>query len=37
MFLLGDKARFFCGSIVVCDGGTEALLRPDVYPTRWDL
>jgi NAD(P)-dependent dehydrogenase (short-subunit alcohol dehydrogenase family) len=35
-FLLSDKARFFSGSIVLCDGGTEALLRPDSYPTRWE-
>lgn len=37
VFMLSDKARFFCGSIVLCDGGTEALLRPDAYPTRWEL
>src|SRR5438067_994485 len=28
-FLLGGKATFFCGAFLVCDGGTEALLRPD--------
>jgi NAD(P)-dependent dehydrogenase (short-subunit alcohol dehydrogenase family) len=37
VFLLSDRARFFCGSIVLCDGGSEALLRPDAYPTRWEL
>ena len=36
-FMLSDKARFFSGSIVLCDGGTEALLRPDAYPTRWNI
>lgn len=36
-FLLSDDASFFCGSFVVCDGGTEALLRPDDWPARWDL
>jgi len=28
-FLLGPQARFFCGSIVYIDGGTDALFRPD--------
>ena len=36
-FLLGSESSFFCGSIVVCDGGSEALLRPDDWPTPWDL
>jgi len=36
-FLLSDRARFFSGSIVLCDGGTESLLRPEVYPTRWEI
>ncbi len=36
-FMLSDKARFFSGSIVLCDGGTEALLRPESYPTPWDI
>ena len=36
-FMLSDKARFFSGSIVLCDGGTEALLRPESYPTHWDI
>jgi len=31
VFLLGPDARFFCGSVVFCDGGTDALLRPDAY------
>jgi NAD(P)-dependent dehydrogenase (short-subunit alcohol dehydrogenase family) len=34
-FLLGEHGRFFCGSVVLCDGGTEALLRPDDWPARW--
>jgi hypothetical protein len=33
-FLL-TKATFMVGSIVLADGGTEAQLRPDVYPTPW--
>jgi NAD(P)-dependent dehydrogenase (short-subunit alcohol dehydrogenase family) len=36
-FLLSGEASFFCGSVLVCDGGTEALLRPDIWPQRWDL
>jgi NAD(P)-dependent dehydrogenase (short-subunit alcohol dehydrogenase family) len=34
-FLLGDSGGFFCGSVLLCDGGTEALLRPDDWPARW--
>ena len=32
-FLLGPDARFFCGSVVFVDGGTDAQLRPDAYPS----
>lgn len=32
-FLLGPDARFFCGSVVFVDGGTDALLRADDAPT----
>jgi NAD(P)-dependent dehydrogenase (short-subunit alcohol dehydrogenase family) len=32
-FLLGPDARFFCGSFLVVDGGTDALLRSDAVPT----
>jgi NAD(P)-dependent dehydrogenase (short-subunit alcohol dehydrogenase family) len=31
-FLLGPEARFFVGSIIFCDGGTDALARPDDWP-----
>lgn len=31
-FLLGPDARFFCGSVVFVDGGTDALLRADAFP-----
>lgn len=31
-FLLGPDARFFCGSIVFVDGGTDAQLRADDFP-----
>ena len=31
-FLLGPDARFFCGSVVFVDGGTDALLRADDSP-----
>lgn len=34
-FLLGPDARFFCGSVVFVDGGTDALLRPDDVPQPW--
>jgi NAD(P)-dependent dehydrogenase (short-subunit alcohol dehydrogenase family) len=31
-FLLGPDARFFCGSVVFVDGGTDAQARPDDFP-----
>lgn len=31
-FLLGPDARYFCGSVVYLDGGTDALLRADDFP-----
>jgi len=34
-FLLGPDARFFCGSVVFVDGGTDAHLRPDDVPLPW--
>jgi NAD(P)-dependent dehydrogenase (short-subunit alcohol dehydrogenase family) len=34
-FLLGPDARFFCGSVVWLDGGSDALLRPDDWPAPW--
>ena len=36
-FLLGPDARFFCGSLILCDGGTEATFRPLDWPARWEL
>ena len=36
-FLLGPEASFFVGSIVLCDGGTEAQFRPDDWPAPWVL
>ncbi len=36
-FLLGPDGSYFCGSIVLVDGGTEALLRPDDWPAPWQL
>jgi NAD(P)-dependent dehydrogenase (short-subunit alcohol dehydrogenase family) len=32
-FLLGPDARFICGSLIFCDGGSDAFLRPDDWPT----
>jgi|SRR5947209_8205221 len=34
-FLLGPDARFFCGSVLLADGGSEAFLRPDDWPSSW--
>ncbi len=36
-FLLGPDARFFCGSVVFVDGGTDALGRPDDFPQPMNL
>lgn len=36
-FLLGPDAGFFCGSVIWCDGGTDALLRADDWPAPWQL
>jgi NAD(P)-dependent dehydrogenase (short-subunit alcohol dehydrogenase family) len=32
-FLLGPGARFFCGSVIFVDGGTDAQLRADDFPS----
>ena len=34
-YLLGPDARFFCGSILFCDGGMDAQLRADDWPKPW--
>jgi NAD(P)-dependent dehydrogenase (short-subunit alcohol dehydrogenase family) len=34
-FLLSPDASFFCGSVVFSDGGTDAQLRPDDFPSPW--
>ncbi len=36
-FLLGADAAFFCGSVVFCDGGSDALLRTRDWPAAWDI
>jgi NAD(P)-dependent dehydrogenase (short-subunit alcohol dehydrogenase family) len=35
--LLGPQGSFFCGSVILVDGGTEALLRPDDWPAPWAI
>ena len=35
--LLSADGGFFCGSILFCDGGTDALLRADDFPSRWSM
>jgi NAD(P)-dependent dehydrogenase (short-subunit alcohol dehydrogenase family) len=32
-FLLGPDARFICGSVLFIDGGSDAQLRADDFPT----
>jgi len=36
-FLVGPESTFFCGSIIFCDGGTDAALRTNDWPARWEL
>lgn len=36
-FLVGPDAGFFCGSVIVCDGGTDARLRADDWPAPWPV
>jgi NAD(P)-dependent dehydrogenase (short-subunit alcohol dehydrogenase family) len=35
--LLDPAARYFCGAFLTYDGGTEALLRPNDWPTPWQI
>jgi NAD(P)-dependent dehydrogenase (short-subunit alcohol dehydrogenase family) len=35
--LLGPDGSFFCGSVVFCDGGSDALLRTNDWPAAWDI
>lgn len=32
-FLLGDESGFFCGSVLTVDGGTDAAVRADDWPS----
>lgn len=34
-FLVGTESTFFCGSVIFCDGGTDALLRTNDFPAPW--
>ena len=36
-FLLSPVARFACGSVFFVDGGTDALLRPDDWPSTFTM
>jgi hypothetical protein len=35
--LLGPDGGFFCGSVLFCDGGSDALLRTRDWPAAWDI
>jgi NAD(P)-dependent dehydrogenase (short-subunit alcohol dehydrogenase family) len=35
--LLSPDGAFFCGSVVFCDGGSDALLRTNDWPAPWDI
>jgi NAD(P)-dependent dehydrogenase (short-subunit alcohol dehydrogenase family) len=36
-FLLGPDGGYFCGSVLFCDGGSDALLRPTDWPAPWNI
>jgi NAD(P)-dependent dehydrogenase (short-subunit alcohol dehydrogenase family) len=36
-FLVGPDAAFFCGAVLFCDGGSDALLRTRDWPAAWDI
>ncbi len=36
-YLLGPDGGFFCGSVLFCDGGSDALLRTRDWPAAWDI
>jgi NAD(P)-dependent dehydrogenase (short-subunit alcohol dehydrogenase family) len=36
-FLLGPDCAFFCGSVIFCDGGSDAVLRTTDWPAAWDI
>jgi NAD(P)-dependent dehydrogenase (short-subunit alcohol dehydrogenase family) len=35
-YLLSPEAAFFCGSVLFMDGGSDAAVRPDAYPSPRD-
>jgi NAD(P)-dependent dehydrogenase (short-subunit alcohol dehydrogenase family) len=35
--LLSPDGAFFCGSVVFCDGGSDALLRTNDWPAPWGI
>jgi NAD(P)-dependent dehydrogenase (short-subunit alcohol dehydrogenase family) len=35
--LLSPDGAFFCGSVVFCDGGSDAVLRTNDWPAPWDI
>jgi len=36
-FLIGPDGGYFCGSVLFCDGGSDALLRTADWPAPWDI
>lgn len=35
--LIGDGCRFLCGSLIFVDGGTDAMVRADAWPTSFAM
>jgi NAD(P)-dependent dehydrogenase (short-subunit alcohol dehydrogenase family) len=37
MLLTGEGASFVCGAVFFVDGGTDAMVRPDAWPTTYTI
>jgi NAD(P)-dependent dehydrogenase (short-subunit alcohol dehydrogenase family) len=37
MLLTGEGAPFVCGAVFFVDGGTDAMVRPDAWPTTYSI
>lgn len=37
LFMLSSAARFACGSVIVVDGGADAMIRADAWPASFEM
>lgn len=35
--MMSDAADFLCGSVIFVDGGTDAMVRPDAWPSTYEV